>query len=261
MSNLTKITCKEIDTFASFLARLTKVGDEYIIKNDCMICTKKNNWDTGKIPGMHVVRFPFTGFNKSMVENGIYYIESLMDVINKIKGIKLDSPSFRKNVYYVCEEEELFLIFEDPIAAKRIEVSIARLLRDEIRDDILNTAKLIDWFDNLYNERSLIPTEYWARMSDSDLDVIKEGGIVPIVQEVDKRHVSTRLAKSLFMFSGVKRKGAPIANNVFYTFFPSQENDVSLLRIYASYPCGSGTMYIETIHDYLVLIYEEGGTG
>lgn len=256
-----KLKCKDFDSWVSFLGRLSKIGHDYIIKNDIYIATERNikSGTTDKYPGRHIVKDPLF-MDECYVEDGVYMVSDIETIISEIQRAQENDMDCRKNIEYFRTEELI------GIQLGNYAIDVARLITGETTDNIKNVANSVTWFDDLFpiaGEESNTESNDslhagWDTFTDKDLINIRNNGIFNIHKETRGRTVATRLARSLFCLAGVSRMDTPIALAGEYTTFPSDQSDVAILRIHAIYKCGQSlNITVNTIHEYLVLIYNE----
>ena len=253
------IKCKDFDSYLSFLGRLIKIGNRYIVKNDCYICTEKNNWDTGKIPGRHIIKDPF--FNSYNLEDnyytkdGIYQMDDLDKLIAEIKEINTEKSEYRKNITYV-KSETYFGFYMETAEGEHLVIQLGKLITDNIPEHVKSTADGLTMYQDLTNPVDNMMGDKWVDMDEDMLIRIRDGEAITVTRDLGDRLAETRIAKSLFILAGVTRKGTPIALSMKYTFLPSDQSDIAIFRCHANYKCGQSTTFkINCMHEYLVLMY------
>ena len=254
-----ELKCKDFDSWVSFMGRIDKVGSHYLIKNDVVIPANRNtiSGSTEKIPGKHITRDPlFIDDDECYVKDGIYALICLESLKEIIKGLKETVPDCRKRIIYFRDKERIGFIMG---IEKPVTVEVGKLLTgDAITENIHHTMDSITWFNDLITPIENMVDNEWTEFSSSDLVHLRNNGILEIKKQVGDRTVSTRLARSLFPLAGVVRMDTPLALGARYAFLPSEQSDVSILRIQAFYKCGQSPLtQMNCVHEYLVLIYDE----
>lgn len=255
------LKCKDYDAYLSFLGRLTKIGTEYILKNDCFICTEKKSGTDGKVPGRHIVKDPFSmNTEDNYTSDGIYQLESLDNVISEMKEINTERKEFRSKIEYVKSEGYFGFYLEDT-EGNHLALTIGRLITEDIPENIKNTANGVSYYKDLIDPVDNMINNGWEEFDVDTMTRLRDEQIIPIQKVIGDRLVSTRLARSLFVLAGVSRKGTPIAQMLRYVFLPSDQSDVAMLRCHAIYKCGQSiNITVNCIHEYLVLMYDGGYT-
>ena len=248
------LKCKDFDSYISFLGRLTKIGNKYIVKNDCYICTEKNNWDTGKIPGRHIIKDPFFN-NDCYTKDGIYQMDDIDQLIAEMKEVNTEKPEYRKNITYV-KSETYFGFYMETSDGEHLVIQLGELITEDIPKHVTDTANGLTVYNDLIDPIDNMVGNEWIEMDDDTLIKLRDKEIISLSNRVGGRFVETRLAKSLFILAGVARRGTPIALSVKYAFLPSDQSDVAILRCHSVYKCGQSTAFkVDCIHEYLILIY------
>ena len=169
--------------------------------------------------------------------------------------IKENKGDFRKKIIYFRNKDQIGVIMG---ITNPITIEIAHLLTGDIPKNIQKTADSITWFDDLVKPIENMVDNEWTDFLETELVYLRNNGILEIRKTVGERTASTRLARSLFPLSGVVRMDTPLALGAQYTFLPSDESDVAILRLRAIYKCGQSPLtQMDCIHEYLVLIYDE----
>lgn len=258
-----KLSCKDFDSWVSFLGRLDKLGGGYIIKNDIILPTIKGNksGSNDKIPGRHLTRDPlFINDTSCYVQDGIYYmIESPKYWQDIFKAVGETNKLARKEIYYIREKTGIYVRFGNNAGIFQV---YKLLTQDDIGEKfeaIINSANGISWFDDFI--KGVVDSgRHWVDISHEDLIRLRNDGIMSIGQEVDDKIVVSRIARSLFTMAYAGRMDNPIALSSEYTFLPSDTSDIAIMRLHANYKPAkdSKLVKIECIHEYLVLIYNIG---
>lgn len=251
------LKCKDFDAWKSFLGRIAKIGHDYIIKNDIYLATVRNYKpsSTDKYPGKHMIRDPLfmddSYAEYGFVEDGVYMVHDIDQILSEIKRAEENDPNGRKSICYYHSKTGIELQMGNCL------IEIATLLTD-IPDNIKPIADSITWFDALTEPIKDMEDIEWVPFTEDELIHLRNNGILNIGRTVQNREVATRLARSLFCLAGVTRLDNPIALAGKYTMIPSQQSDVAILRMHMVYKCGQSlNITVDTIHEYLILIYNQ----
>ena len=253
------IKCKDYDSYLTFLGRLIKVGDKYIVKNDCYICTEKNNWDTGKIPGRHIVKDPFfcSANDDYYTKDGIYQMDDIRQLIAEIKRINEEKPELRKNISYVKSPDYFGFYLESP-TGEHLVIQLGKLITEDIPEHVQATANQLTTFQDLIDPIDNMVGNEWTELDIDTMISLRDEHIIRLKKVIGDRLAETRVARSLFILAGVTRKGTPLAQMIKYAFLPSDQSDVAMLRCHAIYKCGQTTNFsVNCIHEYLILMYRD----
>lgn len=254
MSSL-HLRCKDFDAWKSFLNRIAKIGTGYIIKNDILLASKRNNkpGTTETYPGKHIIRDPFFIDDDSCyVGDGTYVMNDIESILRWIDSIENGDKDCRKDIEYIRTPERIELRMGTYI------MTIAELLTTDPGENLQAVANSVHRYDDLIEPIENMADNRWVPFTTENLIHIRNNGIFGIKQTVGTRMVKTRLARSLFCLAGVSRLNTPIALSACYTTLPSTESDVAILRIHTIYKCAQNTnVRVDCIHEYLLLIYDE----
>ena len=257
------LKCKDFDSWVSFLGRLAKIGHDYIIKNDVFIATEKNTIasdSNDKYPGRHIIKDPLSIDDESCyVIDGAYALDDIDTLIKSFKAISENVEDARKNIIYSRDKDGIYITFG---IVKPTTLKIAQLLTGETSEIYEKTANSIIDFKSLISPIENMYDNEWASLSQEDLVNIRNDKLVDISHKFENGILATsRLGRSLFCLAGVSRRDTPISIATDYAFLPSDQSDVAMLRLHTMYKCGQSAMFgLECIHEYLVLIYDVGGT-
>ena len=256
-----KLTCKDFDSWLSFLGRLNKVGGGYIIKNDIILPTikGKKSGSNDNIPGRHLTRDPlFIDDTSCYVRDGIYVMtESPSYWRDTFTEIGKSNKLARKEIYYIREQDGIYVRFLGiPKPYK-----VFKLLTEDI-ENIIQSANNITWFDDFINSVT-DSGRNWDSLSHENLLMIRNNGVIDIGQTVDDKIVKSRIARSLFTMASSTRMDNPIALTTEYAFLPSDTSDIAIMRLHSDYKPtkDSKLIKVECIHEYLVLVYNDIGEG
>lgn len=252
------LKCKDFDAWVSFLGRLNKIGSDYFIKNDVIMATKKGtkSGSNNKIPGRHLTRDPlFIDDTDCYVEDGVYILLPLESLIDYFKSIRENNKDARKMIIYKRDKEGIYIQFS---GLGDFQIATLMTIDYDVDNDnnYVGLASGITWFDNLVDT-----VETWKSISDEDLVNLRNNEVLMLEQEVGGTHIWSRVARSIFITSGVSRLNTPLARHIDYTFFSLDTKDsIGIMRLHAMYnnPGSSKLINVECIHEYTILIYDEG---
>lgn len=259
------LKCKDFDAWVSFLGRLNKIGSGYFIKNDIILATikGKKSGSNDKIPGRHIIKDPLFIDDKSCyVEDGVYgLISDLDNWISIFRGIKENNKDARKEIKYIRNKNGIYIRFNGGIEYKMFGLITPENIKEFNMVDVVRCSNGIDWFDNFMNTPKSLNSE-WVKLEESDLIALRNGSPMTLKQVVSDKPLWSRIAKSVFTMSGVSRIGQPIAESAEYSMMPPKPDalePIGMLDIHAKYksPGGSKIITVESIHEYLILIYNE----
>ena len=255
------LKCKDFDAWVSFLGRLNKIGSDFVIKNDIIIPTIKGtkSGSHDKIPGRHLTRDPlFIDNDECYVKDGVYTsCYSLEEMIKIFKSIKENNPIARKQIVYIREPKGIYIKF----AHMQKYQLFALLDPNYVDEEDIQRYELItrdlEWFSDYLSA----PNE-WLNITQEEIINLRNNHLMVLRQDLGDTNVWARIARSIFTMAGVTRLGVSFADNVDYTFLHSEniQKDTALLRVHATYksPGGSKLIKVNCIHEYVVLIYDEG---
>lgn len=247
------LRCKDFDSWISMLGRISKIGHNYILKNNIYIATERNyKADTqDKYPGRHMIKDPFfINEEDAYVADGTYIVTDLEEFIKRVSTVEDSVEDCRKDIEYIRNKNEVL------VRMGSVTIPFATLLTEEPSTEVKSIADSITWYGDLIDSVGRTDANHWVSFTDLDLIHLRNDGIHPIEHTVGDRVVKTRLARSLFCLAGVSRKDTPLAKSACYTALPSDQSDVAMLRINAIYKCGQSTkVVVDCIHEYLVLMY------
>lgn len=261
-----RLSAKDFDAFASFLGRLKSIGSSYIRKNDVILATVKGNKSggRGKIPGKHIIKDPlFIDDDDAYIKDAIYYTPwSLNQLIDIFKSIKENKKELRKDIYLLRDKEGLYIEFCHDISQRYQIFGLinSNYLTDAEFNHYLKCGSGITWFDDVVN--TIGGPFQWTNFTEDELISLRNDSIMVLRQTIKNIPLFARIARSVFVLSGVTRKGMPLAEKARYALLPPSENenkDIGLLRIHTVHksPGGSKLINVEVIHDYMILIYNE----
>lgn len=252
-----KMTCKNFDSWVSFLGRLSKVGKGYIIKNDVYIATEKMELpgETEKYPGKHVIHDPLApeldvdGDTDVYVQNGIYQVMDISTLQEQFSNVATSVPNARKDITYYRDQNKISVFMGTA------EICVASLVK-EPDENMLAVANSVSWYADLFTPIEEMPDKDWTSFTNEDLINIRNNGIYTIVERNDNKEVKTKITRTpIFCLAGVSRLDTPIALSARYVLLPSKESDVGLLRIHVVYKCGqSAAIQLDCVHEYLALL-------
>lgn len=256
---------KDFDAWVSFLKRINGIGRNYIIKNDIYLATdKKNKSGTNvKIAGRHLFHDPLFNDNDVEIQEIIYVLKDIDDLLNEIKDVTEEDKELRKGIIYSRDTEGIYIDFPNghSIAVALVIDNPTLFLDNDVLRMITTISRQISTFSELLKFPEIINSN-WINIDRETLISIRDGSPITISQTVNDKKMYARIAKSVFVASGASRFGNPIAEEAKYAFIPPRsDNNVytGLLELYARYktPGTSKLINIECIHEYVVLIYEE----
>lgn len=251
------LTCKNFDSWVSFLGRLAKIGKGYLIKNDVYIAMEKLPMpsEPEKYPGKHVIHDPLAierpldADTDTYVQNGIYQVADIATLQEQFSNVAESVPNARKNIVYYRDQMKISVYMGN------VEIPVATLVKepDEV---MLETANSVSWFNDLIDPVEELPGKEWKQITVEDLVHIRNNGIYQIVERQENKEVKIKITRTpIFCLAGVSRMDSPIALAASYVTLPSDESDVGILRIHAIYKCGqSAAITVDCVHEYLVLL-------
>lgn len=251
------LTCKNFDSWVSFLGRLAKVGKGYLIKNDVYIAMEKLEMpgELEKYPGKHVIHDPLAIEYDSdedtdvYIQNGIYQVTDIAVLQEQFSNVTSSVPNARKNIVYHRDQLKISVFMGN------VEIRVADLIK-EPDETMLATANSVSWYKDLIDPINEMPDREWKPFATNDLIHIRNNGIYQIVERQENKEVNIKLTRTpIFCLAGVSRMDTPIALGAEYVTLPSDESDVGILRIHAVYKCGqSAAITVDCVHEYLVLL-------
>ncbi|MCM1220355.1 MAG: hypothetical protein NC548_38315 [Lachnospiraceae bacterium] len=250
-----KLTCKNFDSWVSFLGRLAKVGKGYLIKNDVYIAMEKLPIpsELEKYPGKHVIHDPIAIEDAEdtdiYVPNGIYQVVDIATLQEQFTNVAENVPNARKNIVYYRDQTKISVFMGN------VEIRVADLVK-EPDETMLATANSVSWYADLIEPINEMPDKEWTQLTTDELINIRNNGIHQIIEREDNKEVKIKLTRTpIFCLAGVSRMDTPIALAASYVTLPSDESDVGILRIHAVYKCGqSAAITVDCVHEYLVLL-------
>lgn len=257
MGSTLKLTCKNFDSWVSFLGRLSKIGKGYLIKNDVYIATEKLEMpgETEKYPGKHVIHDPLApvldidGDTDIYVQNGIYQVVDIQTLQEQFSNVAANVPNARKDITYYRDQNKISVFMGTA------EICVAALVK-EPDETMLATANSVSWYEDLFSPIENMPDREWTELTNDELVNIRNNGVHYIIEQKDNKIVKTKITRNpIFCLAGVSRLDTPIALNARYVMLPSEQSDVAILRIHAIYKCGqSTTITVDCVHEYLALL-------
>ena len=255
------LKCKDFDAWVSFLGRLNKIGTDFIIKNDIIIPTVKGtkSGSHDKIPGRHLTRDPlFMDDEDCYVKDGIYTsCYSLEDMIKIFKSIKENNAPARKQIIYSRTKDGIYIQFADMQRYQLFNLLDTNYTSEEDIRRYELISRDLEWFSDYLSA----PND-WLNITQEEIINLRNNKLMVLRQDLGDTNVWARIARSIFTMAGVTRLGTSFADNVTYTFLHSEniQKDTALLRVHANYksPGGSNLIKVNCIHEYIVLIYDEG---
>lgn len=264
------LRCKDFDSWTSFLGRLSKIGSDYIIKNDIILAVHKgtNKKTNDRIPGRHIVRDPLAldnyDFREFCIEDSTFVMQDIQGLLDTFETIQERDKSARKNILYFRNKTRMGLILgnHEVIIANVLDDNLSKKIEEADKNaltSITATANSVGWFSELIDPIENTANNKWIPFTKESLIHLRNDGVFRISSMIDGVVASSKLTRSLFYMAGVTRTDTPIAESASYAFLPSDQSDVAILRIYAKYKCGQSTMTVlNCIHEYLSLVYDDG---
>lgn len=257
------LKCKDFDAWVSFLGRLNKIGSKFVIKNDIIFPTVNGtkSGSNDRIPGRHITKDPlFINDEDSFIENALYVTNyTLEEMLEIFKSIKADNKEARKKIVMSRDREGISITFNGMKPLQLFSLIDRNYCSEEDYQSYLSKTSGLTWFKDFVDS-----CDEWRKIDTYDLIDLRNNSLKIIRQEVEGNVLWARIARSIFTMSGVTRLDTPLAESVLYTFLHSEniQKDTALLRIHARYksPGNSNLIKVECIHEYVVLIYDEGDT-
>ena len=251
------LTCKNFDSWVSFLGRLSKIGRGYLIKNDIYIPMEKLEMpgELEKYPGKHVIHDPLVP-NLDLdedtdvyVQNGIYQVVDIATLQEQFSNVTTNVPNARKDIRYYRNQDKISVFMGTA------EIIIAELVK-EPTETMLATANSVSWYSDLIVPVDDMPDKEWIPFTNDELIHIRNNGVYNIIEKKDNKEVKIKITRNpIFCLAGVSRMDTPIALSAEYVILPSEESDVGILRIHAVYKCGQSAMItVNCVHEYLALL-------
>lgn len=252
------LKCKDFDAYVSFLGRLNKIGSNFVIKNDIVFPVTKGvkSGTTENIPGRHLTRDPLFINDESAYEPNILYIPvlSIDRMISCLKEFKTNKEA-RKKIVLIRTKEGVSIQFNG-LQPMMLFVN-EKLWKFDDTIPYHQTTAHLTWFNDYLNTPN-----NWIPIETKDLVNLRNNGLMVIRQEINGLKLWSRIARSIFIMSGVSRMDTPLAKHVEYTFIHSDtiQTDTAVMRLHARYnePGGSNLITVECVHEYVILVYDEG---